>query len=113
MMSCTGKFGNGKCSNSKKSDDSPYFETAFLLLPEVFLNVYPAIGAINIIRLTEGAFWTNHQIAHKALSVKRIVNITRLKRQKKPCNLVSNPMLTAWRLLVFTIWPEIYLLVNI
>jgi hypothetical protein len=76
-----GKFRNGECCNSKKSDDSPYFETTFLLLLDVFLYVYAAIGAINIIRLTEGAFWTDHQLARKALSAGRIANTTRLRAQ--------------------------------
>ncbi|MEJ2429834.1 MAG: hypothetical protein P8075_13085 [Deltaproteobacteria bacterium] len=52
-MISTGKFRNGKGGNSEECHDSPYFETAFLLLLEVFLYVYTTVGAINIIGLTE------------------------------------------------------------
>jgi hypothetical protein len=56
-----GKFCNGDYRNSKKSKESPYFETTFFLLLDVFFYVYAAVGAINVIRLTESAFWAKHQ----------------------------------------------------
>jgi hypothetical protein len=72
------------------------------LLLRIFLYVYAAIGAINIIRLTECAFWTDHQ-STRGLGCMAQLYIDYIYLASAVYLLLCAP----------TIWTEIYLPVNI